>query len=163
MVRVSSGMDDAAQLTAVLRAVRASPIMINIPAGARVLLATRPVDFRKGAAHSLAALAQDGANRNLPIREARPFRGVGGQFLDRHVRLATHHAPGLTQRSRDHDNAQLRSDRERSPSGDKRATRGIYRVGIEVKLAGAVVRVRQAWMMLPNSPRCCVRCAPPRS
>jgi transposase len=32
--------------------------MINIPAGARVLLATRPVDFRKGA-HSLAALAQE--------------------------------------------------------------------------------------------------------
>ena len=31
--------------------------MIYIPAGARVLLATRPVDFRKGA-HSLAALAQ---------------------------------------------------------------------------------------------------------
>ena len=30
-------------------------------------------------------LAQDGANRNLPILEARPFRGVGGQFLDRHV------------------------------------------------------------------------------
>ena len=58
--------------------------MINIPAGARVLLATRPVDFRKGA-HSLAAFAQDGANRNLPILEARPFRGVGGQFLDRHV------------------------------------------------------------------------------
>jgi transposase len=32
--------------------------MINIPAGARVLLATRPVDFRKGA-HGLAALAQE--------------------------------------------------------------------------------------------------------
>ena len=30
--------------------------MISIPAGARVLLATRPVDFRKGA-HGLAALA----------------------------------------------------------------------------------------------------------
>ncbi len=30
--------------------------MITIPAGVRVLLATRPVDFRKGA-HSLAALA----------------------------------------------------------------------------------------------------------
>ena len=30
-------------------------------------------------------MAQDGANRNLPILEARPFRGVGGQFLDRHV------------------------------------------------------------------------------
>ena len=34
------------------------PIMINVPAGARVLLATRPIDFRKGA-HSLAALAQE--------------------------------------------------------------------------------------------------------
>jgi transposase len=30
--------------------------MISLPAGARVLIATRPVDFRKGA-HSLAALA----------------------------------------------------------------------------------------------------------
>ena len=30
--------------------------MISIPAGARVLVATRPIDFRKGA-HSLAALA----------------------------------------------------------------------------------------------------------
>jgi transposase len=32
--------------------------MITIPAGARILLATRPVDFRKGA-HGLAALAQE--------------------------------------------------------------------------------------------------------
>ncbi len=32
--------------------------MITLPAGARVLLATRPVDFRKGA-HSLAALAAE--------------------------------------------------------------------------------------------------------
>jgi transposase len=32
--------------------------MITIPAGARILLATQPVDFRKGA-HSLAALAQE--------------------------------------------------------------------------------------------------------
>src|ERR1700731_1828931 len=32
--------------------------MINVPAGARVLLATRPIDFRKGA-HSLAGLAQE--------------------------------------------------------------------------------------------------------
>jgi hypothetical protein len=32
--------------------------MISIPAGARVLLATGPVDFRKGA-HGLAALAQE--------------------------------------------------------------------------------------------------------
>jgi transposase len=32
--------------------------MINVPAGARVLLATRPVDFRKGA-HGLAALAAE--------------------------------------------------------------------------------------------------------
>ena len=27
----------------------------------------------------------DGADRNLPILEVRPFRGVGGQFLDRRV------------------------------------------------------------------------------
>ena len=32
--------------------------MISVPVGARVLLATRPVDFRKGA-HSIAALAQE--------------------------------------------------------------------------------------------------------
>jgi transposase len=32
--------------------------MINVPAGARILLATRPVDFRKGA-HGLATLAQE--------------------------------------------------------------------------------------------------------
>lgn len=32
--------------------------MINIPAGARVMIATRPVDFRKGA-HSLVALAAE--------------------------------------------------------------------------------------------------------
>jgi hypothetical protein len=31
------------------------------------------------------ALEGDGADRNLPTLEARPFRGVGGQFLDRHV------------------------------------------------------------------------------
>jgi transposase len=32
--------------------------MITIPAGARILLATQPIDFRKGA-HGLAALAQE--------------------------------------------------------------------------------------------------------
>src|SRR6202161_715626 len=32
--------------------------MISVPAGTRILLATRPVDFRKGA-HGLAALAQE--------------------------------------------------------------------------------------------------------
>ena len=32
--------------------------MINVPAGTRILLATRPIDFRKGA-HGLAALAQE--------------------------------------------------------------------------------------------------------
>src|SRR4051812_24936763 len=32
--------------------------MISVPAGARILLATRPIDFRKGA-HGLAALAQE--------------------------------------------------------------------------------------------------------
>ena len=42
--------------------------MIAIPAGARVLLATRPVDFRKGA-HGLAALAAEA------LRED-PFSGA---------------------------------------------------------------------------------------
>jgi transposase len=42
--------------------------MITIPASVRVLLATRPVDFRKGA-HSLAALAAE------VLRED-PFSGV---------------------------------------------------------------------------------------
>ena len=42
--------------------------MINLPAGARVLLAARPVDFRKGA-HSLAALAQE-------VLAADPFSGA---------------------------------------------------------------------------------------
>jgi transposase len=42
--------------------------MITVPAGARVLLATRPVDFRKGA-HGLAALAAG------VLREA-PFSGA---------------------------------------------------------------------------------------
>src|SRR3712207_5147771 len=42
--------------------------MITPPAGARVLLATRPVDFRKGA-HSLAALAADVLGED-------PFSGV---------------------------------------------------------------------------------------
>ncbi len=42
--------------------------MITIPAGARVLLATRPVDFRKGA-HGLAGLAAE------VLRED-PFSGV---------------------------------------------------------------------------------------
>ena len=42
--------------------------MITIPAGARVLLATRPVDFRKGA-HGLAALAAQVLGED-------PFSGV---------------------------------------------------------------------------------------
>jgi transposase len=42
--------------------------MISVPAGARVLLATRPVDFRKGA-HGLAALAQE-------VLAAAPFSGA---------------------------------------------------------------------------------------
>lgn len=42
--------------------------MITVPAGARVLLATRPVDFRKGA-HGLAALAQE-------VLAADPFSGA---------------------------------------------------------------------------------------
>ena len=42
--------------------------MITLPAGARVLLATRPVDFRKGA-HGLAALAAEVLGED-------PFSGV---------------------------------------------------------------------------------------
>jgi transposase len=42
--------------------------VITLPAGARVLLASRPVDFRKGA-HALAALAAD-------VLGADPFSGV---------------------------------------------------------------------------------------
>jgi transposase len=42
--------------------------MISIPAGVRVLLATRPVDFRKGA-HGLAALAAEVLGED-------PFSGV---------------------------------------------------------------------------------------
>ncbi|MBL6082177.1 IS66 family insertion sequence element accessory protein TnpB [Belnapia sp. T18] len=42
--------------------------MIALPAGARILLATKPVDFRKGA-HSLAALAAE-------VLGADPFSGA---------------------------------------------------------------------------------------
>jgi transposase len=49
--------------------------MITLPAGARILLATRPVDFRKGA-HSLAALAAE-------VLEADPFSGVVIVFRSR--------------------------------------------------------------------------------
>ena len=42
--------------------------MSSIPAGARILLAIRPVDFRKGA-HSLAALAQEALGED-------PFSGA---------------------------------------------------------------------------------------
>jgi transposase len=42
--------------------------MITLPAGTRVLLATKPVDFRKGA-HGLAALAAEVLGEN-------PFSGV---------------------------------------------------------------------------------------
>jgi transposase len=47
--------------------------MINVPAGARVLLATRPIDFRKGA-HSLAALAQE-------VLAEDPFICVGWDYV----------------------------------------------------------------------------------
>ena len=42
--------------------------MINVPAGARILVATRPVDFRKGA-HGLAAVASEVLGED-------PFSGV---------------------------------------------------------------------------------------
>ena len=49
--------------------------MIALPAGARVLLATKPVDFRKGA-HSLAALAAE-------VLSADPFSGAMLVFRSR--------------------------------------------------------------------------------
>ena len=49
--------------------------MITPPAGARVLLAARPVDFRRGA-HSLAALAAEGLG-------AGPFSGAVLVFRSR--------------------------------------------------------------------------------
>ena len=49
--------------------------MITPPAGARILLATRPVDFRKGA-HSLAALAAE-------VLGADPFSGTVLVFRSR--------------------------------------------------------------------------------
>jgi transposase len=49
--------------------------MITFPAGARVLLASRPVDFRKGA-HSLAALAAE-------VLGADPFSGAVLVFRSR--------------------------------------------------------------------------------
>ncbi len=49
--------------------------MITLPAGARVLLAARPVDFRKGA-HSLAALAAE-------VLGADPFSGAVLVFRSR--------------------------------------------------------------------------------
>ena len=42
--------------------------MITLPAGTRILLASKPVDFRKGA-HGLAALAAEVLGEN-------PFSGV---------------------------------------------------------------------------------------
>jgi hypothetical protein len=54
-VRVPPGID-AGTLTTVLRAGRAAD-MIAVPAGMRVLVATKPVDFRRGA-DSLAALVR---------------------------------------------------------------------------------------------------------
>ena len=49
--------------------------MITLPAGTRVLLASRPVDFRKGA-HSLAALAAE-------VLGADPFSGAVLVFRSR--------------------------------------------------------------------------------
>jgi transposase len=49
--------------------------MIGPPSGARILLATRPVDFRKGA-HSLAALAAEALG-------ADPFSGAVPVFRSR--------------------------------------------------------------------------------
>jgi transposase len=49
--------------------------VIAVPAGARILLASKPVDFRKGA-HSLAALAAE-------VLDADPFSGTVLVFRSR--------------------------------------------------------------------------------
>jgi transposase len=49
--------------------------VITLPAGARILLASKPVDFRKGA-HSLAALAAE-------VLDADPFSGAVLVFRSR--------------------------------------------------------------------------------
>ena len=54
--------------------------MITIPAGARILLATRPVDFRKGA-HSLAALAQEVLAEDPFSGAVIVYRSKGGDRL----------------------------------------------------------------------------------
>ena len=54
--------------------------MIGIPAGARVVIATRPVDFRKGA-HSLAALASEVLGEDLFSGTVIVFRAKRGDRL----------------------------------------------------------------------------------
>ncbi|WP_424138854.1 IS66 family insertion sequence element accessory protein TnpB [Roseomonas chloroacetimidivorans] len=55
--------------------------MIALPAGARILLATQPVDFRKGA-HGLAALAAEMLGQD-------PFSGVVLVFRSRRAGRVT--------------------------------------------------------------------------
>ena len=64
--------------------------MISLPSGARVLLATRPVDFRKGA-HGLAALAAEMLGQD-------PFSGVVLVFRSRRadrIKILVWDASGL--------------------------------------------------------------------
>ena len=64
--------------------------MIAPPAGARILLATKPVDFRKGA-HSLAALAAE-------VLGADPFSGAVLVFRSRRadrIKILVWHGSGL--------------------------------------------------------------------
>jgi len=55
--------------------------MINVPAGARILPATRPMDFRKGA-HGLAALAQE-------VLAEDPFSGAVIVYRSKHADRVT--------------------------------------------------------------------------
>ena len=65
--------------------------MISVPPGVRVLLATRPVDFRKGA-HGLAALAAEALGQE-------PFSGTVIVFrakrADRVKIVSVRSAPGF--------------------------------------------------------------------
>ena len=56
--------------------------MINLPAGARVLLATRAVDFRKGA-YGLAALASEYPDKMQELWERAPeYANKGTQVMN---------------------------------------------------------------------------------
>ena len=89
--------------------------MITIPSGTRVLLATRPVDFRKGA-HSLAALAAE-------MLGGGPVRGRGGGVAGQAGRSGQD--PGV---GRERAGAGVESNCSRVPSAGRRWWDGALRL-----------------------------------